>query len=662
MAATDIIRDNALLSMTSPLGQGVLIPASVELEEALSEPFVCSADVVSVRDQIDPDDLLHQPVCLTLKLTECPARHVHGLVRRFGSTGPLTRGMFGYRMEIVPALWFLTQTEDCRIFENKATKDIVQTILSEHGVRFTFRVGNTPPRPLTVQYNETDLNFVMRLMAEEGWFYLFRHEASSHTMIITESNTSFNKVPDGTVGLGSGEGLHTLSEWHQGRATAHGKVMLGDYDPEHPSTKLSGETATTARAAGATERDPFHWPARALQSDQITQRTRQHMEAAEAEAALAEGAGFNPNFFAGGRIQVSVRAGDSKEFLLAGVSHRATDETWWNGPNPPSYRNSFKAFPSALPWRPAQTIKRPRMEGLHSAIVIGPEGQEIHTDELGRVKLRFRWDRRGDATPGGAVWVRVMQAWSGANGGWTFIPRVGTEVGVSFLDGDPDRPIVVGQIHNGEQHPPWTLPDQKTRSGLRTRSTPHGGDQNCSEFWFDDKKGSEMVHLHAEKDLTVEVENDAKYEIDQNRTTTIKQGNDTTTVERGNRAATIKQGNDTTTVDQGNRAATVRQGNDTVTVQMGNRTVDVPMGDHTIKSNEGNIAIKTALGAVSIEAMQSLTLKVGQSTVTLDQMGVTIKGMTVKVEGQMMTSIKAPIIQIDADGMLKASGGMMMLN
>jgi type VI secretion system secreted protein VgrG len=578
-------------------------------------------DAVSTRDRIDPDDLLHQPVCVTVTLADCPPRQVHGLVRRFAATGPLARGMTGYRMEVVPALWFLSQTEDCRIFEDKATKDIVQTILSEHRVRCTFRVGGTPARPLTVQYNETDLDFVMRLMADEGWFYLFRHDATSHMMIITESNTSFTKVANGTVGIGPTPGPVTLTEWRLGRATAHGKVMLGDYDPEKPSSTLSGETATTARTADAAKRDPFHWPARALKSDQVTQRTRLRMEAAEAAAALAQGAGSNPNFFAGGRIQVN-----GAEFLLARVSHHAADETWCNAPTPPSYRNSFEAFPSASPWRPAQTAGRPRMEGLHSAEVIGPDGQEIHTDELGRVKLRFRWDRRRDANPGGGVWVRVMQAWSGANAGWTFIPRVGTEVGVSFVDGDPDRPIVVGQIHNGDQRPPWTLPDQKTRSGLRTRSSPKGGDENCSEFWFDDKKGSEMVHLHAEKDLTVEVENDAKYAIDQNRATTIKQGNDT------------------------------------VTVQQGSRTVDVPMGDHTIKSNKGNIAIKTALGAVSIEAMQSITLKVGQSAITLDQAGVTIKGMTVKVEGQVMTSIKAPMTQIDADGMLKASGGIMMLN
>jgi type VI secretion system secreted protein VgrG len=661
MAPTDISRGTALLSLTTPLGANVLLPANMVVEEALSEPFVCSVEAVSAREQIDPDGLLHQPVCLIVRQADCEPRHVHGLVRRFASTGPTGRGMHGYRLEVVPTLWFLTQTEDCRIFEKKATKDIVQTILTEHGVRFAFRVGATPVRPLTVQYNETDLDFILRLMAEEGWFFIFRHEASSHTMVITESNTSFNKVPNGTVSIGPDVGLHTLSAWQPGRATAHGKVMLGDYDAEQPSTALHGETSTTARTAGAAERDPFHWPARALNSDAISQRTRRLIEGAEAAAALAHGSGFNANFFAGGRIQVSARPGDSGEFLLVRVSHHATDETWWNGPNPPSYRNTFQACPSALPWRPAQTVRRPQMEGLHSAVVIGPDGQEIHTDALGRVKLRFRWDRRGDASAGDGVWVRVMQAWSGANAGWTFIPRVGTEVGVSFLDGDPDRPIVVGQIHNGEQHPPWMLPDQKTRSGLRTRSTPNGGEQNCSEFWFDDKAGSEMVLLHAEKDLSVEVENDAKYQIDHSRTTAIKQ-DDTLTVKMGDRSATLEQGDDAVTVKQGNRSATITRGNDTVTVQQGNRTVDVPMGNHTIKSNMGDIAIKTAMGSVSIEAMQTITLKVGQSTITLDQAGVTIKGMTVKVEGHIMSSIKAPITQIDADGMLKASGGIMMLN
>ena len=275
------------------------------------------------------------------------------------------------------------------------------------------------------------------------------------------------------------------------------------------------------------------------------------------------------------------------------------------------------------------------MEGLHSATVIGPDGQEIHTDELGRVKLRFRWDRRSDATPGGAVWVRVMQAWSGTNFGWTFIPRVGTEVGISFVDGDPDRPIVVGQIHNGDQHPPWSLPDQKTRGGLRSRSTPDGGEENCSEFWFDDKKGSELVHLHSERDLAVEVENDATYEIDKNRAATIKQGNDTLTVKQGNRSTTISMGNDSIKIEQGSRTVDVPMGDHTIKSQQGNISVETEAGDIALKNTEGDIsaktsmgdiALKTALGAVTIEAMESLTLKVGESSVTVDPAGVTSRG------------------------------------
>jgi type VI secretion system secreted protein VgrG len=624
--AADIARNHALLSMTSPLGNDVLIPTALHGHEALSTPFRGTVDLVSMRQDIDPDDLLHQPVCVMIRLKDCPVRYFHGLVREFASTGPLPRGMFGYRLEVVSSLWFLQQTSDCRIFENRTTMDIVQAILSEHKIRFAFRVGNTPSRQLTVQYNETDFDFISRLMEEEGWFYLFRHEAASHTLVVTESNTSFNKVPNGTVSFGPGRGVAMISEWRPGRSTAHGKVSLGDFDAEKPSTTLSGETSTNARTSGTASRDPFHWPARALTNGAIEQRTRMRIEAAEAAAALSAGAAFNPAFFAGGRIQVIPRPhGTPEDFLLHSVTHAATDGTWCNDPDPPRYDNTFRAFPAPLPWRPASITPRPRMEGIHSATVIGPQGEEIYTDELGRVKLRFRWDRRKDASEAG-TWVRVMQGWSGAAAGWSFIPRVGTEVGVSFLDGDPDRPIVVGQIHNGEQHPPWPLPDQKTRSGLRTRSTPNGGEQNCSEFWFDDRKGSELVYLHAERDLKVEVEHDAAHEITNNRT------------------------------------ATIAQGDDTVTVRKGNRTVDVPMGNHTIQSTQGNIAIKTELGAVSIEAMQSLTLKVGQSSITLDQAGVTIKGMNVQVEGQVMASVKGPITQIDAAGMLKASGGIMMLN
>jgi type VI secretion system secreted protein VgrG len=622
-----ITRDHSLLSMTSPLGGDVLIPTRFTCDEALGEPYLAVVETVSARNTIDPASLLHQPVCVALHPRDQAPRFLHGLVRRIVATGSQARRMQGYRLEIVPALWFLSQTEDCRIFENKTSKDILQTIFGEHGLRYSFRVQTPQTRPFTVQYNETDLAFVTRLIEEEGWFYLFQHEAGSHTLIIADSNTACARLRDGTVTLRPGDGPDSLAAWQPGQATAHGKISLADFDPEQPSAPISGETDTALTAPGAPNRDPFRWPARTARSDLAQQRSRAAIEAAEAEAVLAHGRGFNADFCAGARIQVIAALGASPEaYIIRSVRHQAASDSWTNAEGPVSYSNSFTALPAARPWRPVARMPRPVMAGMFSAEVIGPDGQEIYTDDLGRIKLRFRWDHRRDASAGSGVWVRVVQAWSGPTMGWSFTPRVGTEVAVAFMDGDPDRPVVVGQLHNGDQEPPFPLPDQKTRSGLRTRSTPNGGEENVSEFWFDDKKGAEEVFLHAERDLTVEVEHDAS-----------------------------------TTVDH-DRSVVVTQGNDSVTVKQGNRTVDVTQGNHTIQSTGGDIAIKTALGQVTVEAMQSITLKVGQSTITLDPSGVTIKGLTLQFEGSAMAALKAPITQINASGMMKATAGIMMLN
>ena len=646
MSATTFTRDHALISMTSPLGNDVLVPTALGLEEALDEPFLGVIDMVSARSTIDPTTMLHQPVCLTLRFDYGASRHVHGLVRRFAATGGVGRQIFGYRAEIVPTLWFLSQTQDCRIFENKTTQDILQTIFSEHGLtKVSFQAESQHQRALTVQYNETDLAFVSRLMQEDGWFYWFRHSADGHTLVIADETRPFTAIAGGPFAPQPGEGLFALSAWQPAQKVTHGQIMMDDYDPVHPSFDLKGKTNTRLRVGGGAMRDPFHWPALGSTPDEVGMITRRRMEAAEVESVLSHGSGFDPEFVPGARIMVADRPGDDgKEFLLARVSHHAVDDSWRNSASTPSYSNSFTIFPSDYPWRPAQTVARPRMDGMYSGTVIGPSGEEIHTDKMGRVKIRFRWDRRKDATPEGGVWVRVMQAWAGRNGGWSFIPRVGTEVAVAFMDGDADRPVVVGQLHNGNQLPPWPLPDQNTRSGLRTWSTPNGDASQFSELSFDDKNGSEQVLLHAERDLSVEVEHDATYEIDHDRTSTIKEGNDTLTVQKGNRSSTVSQGNDT------------------LTVTSGNRTVDVTKGNHVIKSSSGDISIKTDGGSVSVEAGQTISLKVGQSSITINQQGVSIKGMNITVEGQLMITVKGPMLELNASAMLKAAGGMIMLN
>jgi type VI secretion system secreted protein VgrG len=640
-----ITRDHSLLSMTSPLGRDVLIPTRFTCDEALGEPYLAVVEAVSDRAAIDPASILYQPVCVALHPRLQAPRYLHGLVRRITATGAEPGHRHGYRLEVVPALWFLSQTKDCRIFEQQTAQDILLTIFREHRISFSFRVQPPVIRPFTVQYNETDLAFVTRLMEEEGWFYLFQHSADGHILVVADTNAAFARLKDGTVTLRTGDGPDSLAAWQPGQATAHGKIALADFDPVQPSTPIAGETETALTAPGAPNRDPFHWPARTTKGDIAQQRSRAAIEAAEAEAVLAHGRGFNADFYAGARILVIAPQGTAPApYVIRSVSHQAASDSWTNAAGPVSYSNSFTALPAERPWRPVPRMPRPVMAGIFSAEVIGPEGEEIYTDDLGRIKLRFRWDHRRDASAGSGVWVRVMQAWSGPTMGWSFTPRVGTEVAVAFMDGDPDRPVVVGQLHNGDQKPPFPLPDQKTRSGLRTRSTPDGGDANVSEFWFDDKKGAEEVFLHAERDLTIEVEHDASTTVDNDR------------------SVTVTQGNDSHTVKQGNRTVELSEGNDSLTVKLGNRTVDVTQGNHTIQSTGGDIAIKTALGQVTVEAMQSITLKVGESTITLDPSGVTIKGLTLQFEGTAMAALKAPLTQINASGMMKATAGIMMLN
>jgi len=269
---------------------------------------------------------------------------------------------------------------------------------------------------------------------------------------------------------------------------------------------------------------------------------------------------------------------------------------------------------------------RPRMEGLHTAIVLAPSGEEIYTDKYGRIKVRFFWDYREEATADNAEWVRVVQPWAGKGWGSQFIPRVDTEVAVAFMDGDVDRPVVVGGLYNGQDNPIYPLPGEKTKLGFKSRSSLKGSAADFNEFTFDDKKGQEMVLLHAQKDMQNVVENNQ----------TINVGNDqSVTIERGNQTNTVKMGNQTNTVEMGNQSNVVKM---------------------------GNVDVKVNLGAISVEAMQSITLKVGQSSVTIDQMGVTVKGMMIKIQGQIQTQVTGTMTQVTGDAMLQIKGGITMIN
>jgi type VI secretion system secreted protein VgrG len=619
-----------LLSLQTALGQDVLQPVSFHAEEAINAPFLVTVETVSDQASIDPDTVLYQPACLKVHHGAGDPRILHGFVRAFSAVGQPVRGQFSYTLTIVPKMWFMGQTIDCRIFPNKSIADILTTICQEAGQTLSLKIyGAKPPKPYVTQYNETDVAFLSRLVEEAGYFYYFTHAEGDHTLVITDQNQGFPQSPKPTMHVvHEGGGTDVLTQWHKVGTTAHAKYRLRDYDPTKPSTLPDGQQQTTLGTAGQPVRDVFQWPALAMTQDEATSHARLRMEAAEAEANLFEALGENHLFAPGSRFTVDRDPFDERagvEYVVRGVSHSGQDHSWVTGESGASYANRITAFPVATTWREKLVTPRPAMTGIHSAVVLGAEGEEIHADQYGRVKVRFHWDHRQDATADTACWVRVVQPWAGNTWGWQHLPRVGTEVAVAFLDGDPDRPVVIGGFYNGQMMPVFPIPDEQTKSGFRSRSTTEGSTSTFSELSFDDKKGQEKVYLHAEKDMTVEVEHDQTLSIDNSQTITIKNG----------RTTTIKAAGDQLTVDD---------------------------GGITITASQSDISIKASTGSIKMEALTSIELKVGANTVKIEQSGVTVSATQIKLSGQTMVQVEAPMTKINADGMMMLKGGIMMLN
>jgi len=604
----------ALLSLSSSASIE-LVPVRLVAHEKISEPFRFEIDAMAAGT-IDAQSMLNKPACLSVNHGEQPTRYFHGIVSEFGPAGhsPLeTR----YRIVLLPQLAQAGLRIDCRMFFNKTAKDIIETIFNDAGVTKTdFRLYSQPtPRKATAQYNETSLHFVTRLMEEEGCYYFFEHSSDGHTLVVTNDNNGFTTIPDATVRPGVEVTAEILTELHKPDALTHGKVGLRDYDPDSPSKNLKVEQSTILKHGGTANRAVFHWPALTREISEAKQRAKRRMEAAEAAVSLLDATGSMTNLVAGGKFKLRDDKDVETSCVVREISHFAEDEQRRSDSGAVSYSNRFTAFPNSVPWRQPMTTARPRMEGLHTAIVLAPSGEEIHTDDQGRVKIRFFWDWREDATADSSDWVRVVQPWGGNQWGGQFIPRVNTEVAVAFMDADPDRPVVVGGFYNGNDRPIFPV-GQKTKLGFRSRSVTKGGTDAFNELTFDDKKDSELFFLHAQKDMTTEVEHDQKLSVGNDRTVDIV-------------------------------------GNEKVTLKQGSQTTELKLGD---------VSLKVDVGSITMEALQSITLKVGQSSVTLDQTGVTVKGMMISIAGQIQTEVKAVMTSVSGDAILTLKGGITMIN
>ncbi len=301
------------------------------------------------------------------------------------------------------------------------------------------------------------------------------------------------------------------------------------------------------------------------------------------------------------------------------------------------------------------------MHGLQSAIVVGPSGEEIYTDKYARVKVQFPWDRLGKNDEKSSFWVRVATSWAGTKWGMVSIPRIGQEVIVDFLEGDPDRPVITGMLYNKENMPPYDLPGDMTKSGVKTRSTKSGGDDNFNEVRFEDLKGEEEIYIHAEKDLNCVIENNESRKVGYEDMDKGDQEIDIYNDQNVKVGVGSSAGSQTVDIFK-DRNVTLETGNDSLILKQGNMSVVMKMGNQETKLDMGNQTTKLALGKCSTEAMQAIELKVGANSIKIDQTGVTIKGIMVKVEGSAMTQIKAPMTQVNGDAMLTVKGGITMIN
>ncbi len=696
---TQILQDNRLLRISTPLADDAVVAVSMVGEEAVSRPFLFTVDLVSTESPSDVMDLLGRPVTLHIAPPDGKERLVHGLVRRLLTTGRDRRIQHDrYRIEVVPSLWFLSLSTNCRTFENKSVLDIVEEVCKAANVTdLEPRVASTlPVIPYVVQYQETDLAFIHRLLEGAGIYYTFDHTEDKHTLIFSDAHDSaipacdIESIPVQPTVEATTPQTDVVFRVSQEHAVHAASVSLIDHDLLRTDDK--DDISTTNKGARG-ERYAFLGD---LGPKDSAAEAKRRMKQEEAGFDQYRGASTCAAFRPGTRVEMTEwpDSGASVPLHLISVTHRVEGADIFAASGlTASYKNEFLAIPASVPHLPERVTPRPSVRGTQTATIVGTGGTgEIDVDENGRILLQFPWDRGVGSDGNSKHRVHVASAWSGTGWGFVQIPRIGQEVLVEFMEGDPDRPIVTGRVYNHTHKFPYTLPADKTQTGWKSR-TLGGGDENFNELRFEDKKGEEHIFSQAEKDLKILVKHDETRDVKHDRTTTVT-NDDTRTVTEGNDAHTVKKGNQTVTVEEGDQTVAVKTGKQTVTVkddqtitvEQGNRKVSlkqgndeltVEMGNLTTKVSMGNITIKAELGKIAIEAMQEISLKVGTSSIVLSQTGVTIKGLMVKaeavtqaelkglmtkVEGSAMVQVKGAIAQVNGDGLLMAKGGITMIN
>ena len=587
-----------IVTLDSPLGDDLKL-YRLSGEEALGRLFEYRIEALAESHSLSLKELLGKPVTVHVQQQDSTTRYLNGIVTRASLAGRRAQRYYGYELIVRPWLWLATRRSDCRIFQNRTVPEIVQEVLAPYGFLVESRLTESyAPRDYCVQYNESDAAFVSRLMEFEGIYYYFRHTADMHTLVLCDAMSSHTALPGYSTVPYIGRDRVTIADkehidsWLPAQEVSIGKHETSDYDYIKPGANLSAKRVDP-RGHDHDGYAAFEWPGGYRDDAPGVRYARVRLEELQAEHERAD-ASSNVRGMAPGYLFALTncpRADQNREYLIVRCQYRFQENPYASGSDDDEVLHDIQLMvqPSSLPYRSPRITPRPRTNGPQTATVVGPPGEEIWTDQYGRVKLQFRWDRYGQSNQDSSCWVRVSSPWAGSGFGGVQIPRVGDEVVVDFINGDPDHPLVTGRVYNGERMPPWGLPASATQSGILSRSSPGGATAHANALRFEDRKGAEQLWLHAERNFDAETEVDHALSVGHDHTHTV--GHDETMQVKNNRQRGVGQDE---TVNIGRHKVAQIKGNETHGVG-GNRSVFVE-GDSTHTVVKGNHSFAVARG------------------------------------------------------------------
>lgn len=656
------------VSVKSALADDVLLFKRMKCSEALGRIYTYELELLSTKSDIKIADVLGTSMTVVLDLPEGGERYFNGIVTRFAYRG-WRDGMASYDAVLQPALWLLTRSSNCRIFQDQSAIDIVKAVCGDaaYGGLISLDEGSlsgTPAaRPYCVQYRETDFNFVCRLLEEEGIYFYFTHQDGAHTIVLADSYGAHAPAEGyATIKFRDEETQRDPLQEAVTRFAPGGEIQpsvysLNDFDFEKASSSTGGGLlvkSTIAAAFGQASYEQYDYPGRYTTSSAGSGFARARMEALHGQCEQVEGFGNALGLTTGALFTLSDHPRDdqNREFLITAAETEIAGTGYASdGDNASTeFRCAFQAIGKEHSYRAPATARKPIVQGPQTAMVVGKSGEEIWTDKYGRVKLQFHWERDGKADETSSCWVRVQQGWAGKGWGAIFIPRIGMEVVVSFLEGDPDQPLVTGCVYNGDSMPPYELPGEQTKSTVKSNTSKGGGGFN--EIRFEDKKDSEEIFVQAEKDFNRVVKNNDTLKVGFEK---ADKGDQTIQIKNDQ---SIDVGNDRTLHVTHDQAVTIDNNLSTTVKKDETRTVN---GDQKITVDK----------TIVVEATTSIELKVGSSSIKIEPAKITIKSTEIAIAadaaaefkaGATMTVKSSAPMSIKSDAIIEMQGALVKIN